>query len=161
MNLPFQNKHTNVGYPYYKNDRTVDPATGKKYGQITDEIARKLKPSDVVNYPYVAFGRNLRKKARPILGGSRIQALVFNQLEHEEIQAYKVSSPLFIGYNNDIVLKDKLVKLAEFLKANPNLTCMNRDYAAFDTTVSPVLRRFVDAISVIKADDHRGRDIAF
>lgn len=161
VNLPFQSKHTNVGYPYYRNDRTVDPKSNRTYGEITSDIAKKLKPADVVNYPYVAFGRNLRKKARPILGGSRIQALVFNQLESQEINAYKESSPLFIGYNDDTVIKSKLIKLGEFLKANKHLTCMNRDFSQFDTTVRPVLRRYVDAISILKVKDRRGQDIAY
>lgn len=120
-----------------------------------------MKPADVVNYPYIAFGRNLRKKARPILGGSRIQALVFNQLESEEISRYKESSPLFIGYNDDVTIREKLIALGNYLKDNPKLTCMNRDFSAFDTTVTPVLRRYVDAISVLKATDKRGQDIAF
>lgn len=128
---------------------------------ITSDIAKKLKPAEVVNYPYVAFGRNLRKKARPILGGSRIQALVFNQLESQEIKNYRESSPLFIGYNNDTVIKSKLIKLGEFLRTQGSLTCMNRDFSSFDTTVSPVLRRFVDAISVLKVSDRRGQDIAY
>lgn len=106
------NKHTNVGYPYFRNDRLVDPQTGKTYGELTSDVAKKLQPQAVVNLPFTAFGRNLRQKARPILGGSRIQALVFNQLERPEIEAYKEHSPLFIGYNNDTVIKEKLVKLA-------------------------------------------------
>lgn len=106
------NKHTNVGYPYFRNDKLIDPESGKTYGQLTSDIAQKKTPSEVVNYPFIAFGRNLRRKARPILGGSRIQALVYNQLEKQEILKYKDSCPFFFGYNDDIFLKEKLVKLA-------------------------------------------------
>lgn len=161
VNLPFMNKHTNVGYPYFRNDRSIDAKSGLTYGQLTSKIAKGLKPQEVVNYPYIAFGRNLRGKARPILGGSRIQALVYNQLESQEIQVYKSQSPLFIGYNDDKVLKDKLVVLGKYLMRNKNLTCMNRDYSAFDTTVNPTWRRLVDAISIIKTVDNRGKQIAF
>lgn len=107
------NKHTNVGYPYFKNDKLIDPDTKLTYGQLTDKIARSKTPSSVVNFPFIAFGRNLRQKARPILGGSRIQALVYNQLEKMEIERYKTSSPLFYGYNDNIFIKAKMVKLAE------------------------------------------------
>lgn len=107
------NKHTNVGYPYFKNDRLIDPKTGLTYGQLTSQEAKKMTPEQVVNYPFIAFGRNLRRKARPILGGSRIQALVYNQLEKNEINEYKIHSPLFFGYNDDKVLKEKMIKLAE------------------------------------------------
>lgn len=161
VNLPFMNKHTNVGYPYFKNDRLIDVKTGLTYGQLTSKVAKGLSPQQVVNYPFVAFGRNLRRKARPILGGSRIQALVYNQLEKKEIEDYKISSPLFIGYNDDIVLKEKMVKLAKWLETNDGYTVMNRDFAAFDTTVSPDLRRLIDAITVTKTVDKRGKDIAF
>lgn len=159
--MPFMTKHTNVGYPYFRNDRNIDPKTKKSYGQLTSDIAKKLKPYQVVNYPYVAFGRNLRGKARPILGGSRIQALVFNQLEKQEIEAYKHKSPLFIGYNSDDILRAKMVRLGTYLLRNRDLTCMNRDYSAFDTTVNVELRRLVDAISCRKAGNMRGQDIAF
>lgn len=155
------NKHTNVGYPYFRNDRNIDPKTGKSFGQLTSEVARRMQPKDVVTYPYIAFGRNLRGKARPILGGSRIQALVFNQLEREEIEAYKHKSPLFIGYNSDDHLKRAMVKLGNYLKRDNSLTCMNRDFSAFDTTVNVELRRLVDAISILKAKDSKAQDIAF
>lgn len=68
----------------------------------------------MINYPFIAFGRNLRKKARPILGGSRLQALVFNQLESVEIQRYKESSHLFTGYNDDMILKNRLSLMLEY-----------------------------------------------
>lgn len=155
------NKHTNVGYPFYRNDKTVDPKTGKTFAKLTSDMAIKLHPKDVVNYPYIAFGRNLRMKARPILGGSRIQALVFNQLEAKEIEAYKHESPLFIGYNDDTVVRNKMVLLGEWLENHPDFTCYNQDYSAFDTTVKPGLRQFVDACSVIKAVDKKGKSIAF
>lgn len=155
------NKHTNVGYPYFRNDKNVDKESGKTFGQLTSDIAKKMRPQDVVNYPYIAFGRNLRGKARPILGGSRIQALVFNQLEKPEIEAYKQTSPLFIGYNSEDILKRKMVSLGVYLLRNKQLTCFNRDYSAFDTTVNVALRRIVDAISILKAVDRRGQDIAY
>lgn len=113
VNLPFMNKHTNVGYPFYRNDRKVDPQTGKTYASITSDIAKRKTPKEVANYPYIAFGRNLRQKARPILGGSRIQALVYNQLEAKEIEAYKAKSPLFIGYNDDQLVRAKMILLGE------------------------------------------------
>lgn len=161
VSLPYQSKHTNVGYPFYRADNAVDKSTGKTYARLTSDIAMKKKPADVVNYPYIAFGRNVRGKARQILGGSRIQALVFNQLESAEIKAYKEKSPLFIGYNDESIQREKLVRLADYLKKNNNLTAMNRDYSNFDTTVSPDLRSLIDAVSIIKTRDARGKDIAF
>lgn len=161
VSLPYQSKHTNVGYPFYRPDNAVDKATGKTYARLTSDIAKGKRPQEVVNYPYIAFGRNLRGKARQILGGSRIQALVFNQLEAAEIEAYKRKSPLFIGYNDETIQREKLVKLADFLQLYPDMTAMNRDYSNFDTTVSPVLRSLIDAVSIIKASDARGKEIAF
>lgn len=161
VNLPFMTKHTNVGYPYFRNDKSLVPGKKVTYAKLTSDQARKMKPKDVVNFPFIAFGRNLRGKARPILGGSRLQALVFNQLEAKEIESYKLKSPLFIGYNNEEVLRDKMIKLAHWLSRNKDYTVWNRDYNAFDTTVQPGLRRLVDAISILKTNDSRGKDIAF
>lgn len=161
VNLPFMTKHSNVGYPYYRNDQSVDPKTGLTYAQITDKQARKMKPKDVAGYPFVAFGRNLRQKPRPILGGSRLQALVFNQLESAEIQTYKQKSPLFIAYNDDTIMKEKMVKLGEWLEKHPDIICENRDYVQYDTTVPPSLRALASAIRYIKTTDKRGKEIAF
>lgn len=158
VSLPFQRKHTNVGYPYYGNDQRVE--NGKTLAELTSEQARKMSPEQVAGYPSVAFGRNLRAKPRPILGGSRIQALVYNQLEHPEILAYKEKSPFFFGYNDDSVLRQKMMLTLSFLMSHRGLTCKNRDYHTFDLTVFPDLRRLVAAISEMKAQDVRGKDIA-
>lgn len=159
VNLPFMTKHTNVGYPYYRNDQAT-ASKGKTYGQLVMDEAKKLRPVDVIGYPFIAFGRNLRGKARPIFGGSRIQALVFNQLEHQEIEAYKVHSSLFVGYNNESRLKEVMRNNASWLMNHRNYTCFNRDYAKFDTTVFPSLRLLVSAISMAKAEDPYGKEIA-
>lgn len=159
LSSPFLTKHTNVGYPFFRNDKGLDKSTGLSYGQLVDKIARSKSPRDVVDYPFIAFGRNQRQKARPILGGSRIQALVYNQLEAMEIRAYKESSPLFIGYHDRPNLKERLVRIAEFLIRNPGLTASNRDYSKYDTTVTPNLKLCSGAFTYLKTNDYKGKDI--
>lgn len=153
-------KHTNVGYPYFKNDKSV-VKPGLTYGQLVDKEARNLSPEQVVSYPFIAFGRNQRQKARPILGGSRLQALVYNQLEAEEIRAYKHNSPMFVGYNDRTVLRQMLAKMAAFLEKRPDLTAVNRDYSQYDTTVSPALKILNGALTSLKTLDSKGKQIAF
>lgn len=159
VNLPFMTKHTNVGYPYYRNDQATSPS-GVSYGELVMNEAKRMKPTDVIGFPFIAFGRNLRGKARPIFGGSRVQALVFNQLEHQEIEAYKHASSLFVGYNDEQYLRNVFSKNALWFKKHPNYTCFNRDYAQFDSTVFPSLRLLVAAISRLKAKDAYGKEIA-
>lgn len=58
--MPFQTKHTNVGYPFFRNDKTIDPKTGKSYADITMDAA-KITPVEVaVTYPGVELGRDQR-----------------------------------------------------------------------------------------------------
>lgn len=161
VNLPFQTKHSNTGYPDYRNDQAIDKSTGLTYGKLVDQRARHKTPQEVAGYPFVAFGRNLRGKARPIAGGSREQALVFNQLEAEEIQAYKTASPFFIGYNDDVVLKEKMVKIGKWIELHPGTTCFNRDYDHYDTTVPPSLRTLASALRYLRAIDPKAKEIAF
>lgn len=159
LNSMFRRKHTNVGYPWFRNDRAVDPKTKLTFGQLADREAKKLSPHMVVNYPFTAFGRNQRGKARPILGGSRLQALVFNQLEAPEIAAYKEKSLIFKGYLSRDELKPWLIKMGQYAAKN-NLTIINRDYSKYDTTVPQELRVLIGSISTIKAQDKKGKDIA-
>lgn len=159
LNGLFKTKHTNVGYPFFRNDKAIDPSSGKTFGDITDNIARKSKPEEVINYPFIAFGRNQRGKARPILGGSRIQALVFNQLESPEISAYKEHSLIFKGYLSREDLKPWLIKMGKFAETK-GLTIINRDYSKFDTTVPTELRQLIGSISTVKCKDQFGKRIS-
>lgn len=159
MNSIFKTKHTNVGFPYFRNDQAKAP-NGLTYGELVDKEARSLSPKQVVLYPFIAFGRNQRQKARPILGGSRLQALVYNQLESQEILTYQAKSLLFKGYLNRDGLREALINMYKFC-IKEKKTMVNRDYSKYDTTVSPNLKLMIGAFNILKTTDSYGKEIAY
>lgn len=159
VSLPFQNKDANTGYPFFSNDRKKDPITGKTYGVLAMEMASRSANDYITTsfYPYVGFKRMMRGKARPIIGSSRVFNILSNRLVSPMVEAYK-KSVLFRGYLDSKYLKESMVKLGDFvIKANKNkspsdsdyILVENRDYSAYDTTITPDLRMLILAIDVI------------
>lgn len=162
INQPFLSKHTNVSYPFWFNDRTRDKKTKKTYGEITMDIAKRTNIDDIFKYNFTTlYGRNQRGKGRHILAISRIPNLILNQLEASEISSYKVRSPIFAGYNNVNVLKEKMITMYNQLSNyKENIIVYNIDQSKFDLHVNSELLKLVGAISVLKATDARSKKLA-
>lgn len=157
---PFMNKDSNVTYPYFKNDRAVDPKTGKTYGELAVELAQKVGLANVYKYNYTTlFGRNQKGKGRMICATSRVPNVLFNQLESEEINAYREKSPLFVGYKDDLGLKQALIKMRDQLTQH-GLLCRNVDQTKFDLHVNESFIVLVGAISMMKANGQKSKEIA-
>lgn len=162
INLPFMTKHTGVGYPFWQNDKTIDEKTGKSYAELTMELADSLKDKYDEWYKYnvaTMYGRNQRGKGRLLIAVSRVLNLLINPLEAVEIQTYKERCPAFIGYQDDIALKEALVRMASDCEKY-GLKCANRDYDTFDLTVGSGMNALVGAISIFKANGSRSKRIA-
>lgn len=163
INLPFMTKHTGVGATFWANDRTKDPKTGKTYGEITLSIAEKIKDKFDEWYKWnisTMYGRNQRGKGRLLIAVARVLNLLLNQLEGVEIPTYKEKCPLFVGYRDDAELKKVLISIGEYCQKN-GFKCANEDYSAFDSTVGCGLLGIVGAISIMKANGSRSKQIAF
>nr|UDL14516.1 MAG: putative RNA-dependent RNA polymerase [Picobirnaviridae sp.] len=163
INLPFMTKHSGVGFPYWQNDRTIDVASGRTYAEITMSDAEKIKDNYKEWYKYnvsTMYGRNQRGKGRLLIAVSRILNLVLNQLEAEEIEAYKSKSPLFVGYRDDEELKKALTIILEDC-TKLGLLCANEDYSSFDSTVGQGMLVLIGAMSIYKANGSRSKRIAF
>lgn len=162
INLPFMTKHTGVGFKWWANDKTVDPKTGKSYGQITMDEANRLKERydewDDYNISTM-YGRNQRGKGRLLIAVARVLNLLLNQLEGVEIPTYKEKMPLFVGYRDDEELKKALITMGEECEKH-GLKCANEDYSSFDSTVGQGLLALVGALSIMKANGSRSKRIA-
>lgn len=153
VNLPFMTKHSNVGYPYFKNDQAVK--NGKTYAEITLEDARRTKLEDAVHYPYTALTRNLRQKARPIWGSSRILNLLLNRLTAVEVNEYKLKSLVFKAYTNPDELKNSLIKMGNAVKGlrkatGKNYFLFNRDFSHYDVTIRPDFKLWIASFNMTK-----------
>ena len=161
VSQPFMNKDANVTYPYWKNDRAIDPATGKTYGEMSVELAKKVGIAGVYDYNYATcYGRNQKGKGRLISALSRVPNVVFNQLEHEEIEAYKAKSPLFVGYGTDEDLRHAMEKMLADCKKY-GLKARNVDQSKFDMHIARGFLLLVGAMSVYKANGARSKELAF
>lgn len=168
VSAPFQNKDSNVGYPFFKNDRRKDEK-GVTYGQKCMALAESgsISLEEASYFPYVGFTRFLRGKVRPIIGSSRVFNILANRITAPMIQQYKKSS-FFSGYLDPEGLKNRMVKLGEIvLKKNKNvdpksdhyILVENRDYSQYDTTIAPYLRLWCLAINqLIIANDRVSQD---
>nr|UDL14484.1 MAG: putative RNA-dependent RNA polymerase [Picobirnaviridae sp.] len=162
IDLPFMKKHTGVGFKWWMNDRTVDPKTGKTYGQITMDAAEAIKDMydewDGWNVSTM-YGRNQRGKGRLLIAVSRVLNLLLNQLEGVEIPIYKTKFNLFAGYRDDEELKKVLINIGEACESK-GLKCANEDYSSFDLTVGQGILALVGALSIMKANGSRSKKIA-
>lgn len=166
IDLPFQTKHTNVGfvpgYDGFGNDRSSVRGTDLTYAQLTMKIAETIKdhPELLWKYNYTTeFSRYQRRKGRLINATARIINLVLNQLEAVEIEAYKTKSPLFAGYNDAQSLKKVLEQIATFCEHN-GYVCRNLDYHRFDRGIVEQFIELLGAVSMLKCADQRSRDLA-
>jgi hypothetical protein len=160
INLPFMTKHTNVGYPYWENDRNIVEGTNETYGQLTMREAEKV-PIDKLNDYNIStmYGRNQRGKGRLLIAVSRIVNLSLNRLEAEEIKAYRRKCSLFLGYGNDEDLKRGLISMVNYADSH-GLKMRNNDQSGFDKHVSYEWLLLMNAIRVIKAQGKLGKDLA-
>lgn len=161
VNLPFMTKHTNVGYPYFRNDRRPAPFDkNETYAQLTMRISETLPLDQLSRYNVIAYyGRNQRGKGRLICGTSRIINLSLNRLESEEIAAYKSKCSLFAGYNNDEYLQECLTTILDECTKR-NLKCANWDQSKYDMHVSPGFILLLGAMSMEKANGKTAFEIA-
>nr|UDL14466.1 MAG: putative RNA-dependent RNA polymerase [Picobirnaviridae sp.] len=163
INLPFMTKHSGVGAFWWRNDRTVDPKTGKTYAEITMSTAEQIKNEydkwDEYNIATM-YGRDQRGKGRLLIAIARVLNLLLNQLEGVEIPTYKDKWPLFVGYRDDEALKQALITVGEECEAR-GLKCANEDYSTFDFTVGQGINALVGALSIEKANGSRSKQIAF
>ena len=166
INLPFMTKHTNVSFPYWMNDKTqVSPDLKRKfnvqnYAQLTLKQAESLPLDDIYKFNIsTAYGRNQRGKGRFLVAISRIPNLVLNQLESVEIDTYKTKCSLFAGYNDAPYLKQVLTYIVEECKKK-GWRCANWDQRRYDLHVNIEWIKLLGAISMLKANGQRSKDIA-
>ena len=160
VSQPFMNKDSNVTYPWFRNDRAIDPGTGKTYGEMAVDLAKTVPIDKLYLYNYTTlFGRNQKKKGRAIYATSRIVNIVLNQLEAEEIKAYKAKSPLFLGYGNDEDLKNGLIRMRNECY-DLSLKCRNVDQNKFDLHVREAFIVLVGAMSTVKANGSKSKMLA-
>lgn len=160
--MPFQRKLTNVGAPWFNRAPNIDRMTGKSYGQLAMELSKKIGNNwgTLAKYYMIcAFGRNVRGKGRLIQGVPRVVNISFNRLEMNEIEAYKYKSPLFAGYSSRSDLKDILIKMFEDADKVP-LAMANYDFSWYDETVSRDDLLLLGAMSMHKAKNSLGKEIA-
>nr|QIJ70078.1 RNA-dependent RNA polymerase [Mischke partiti-like virus] len=159
INLPFMTKHSNVGYKWWANDRNLVEGTNETYAQMTLKLSEKLSEKDLDNWNIsTGYGRNQRK-GRLIIAVSRVLNLWLNRLEAVEIAAYKRKSSLFLGYNDDVALKEGLTRMVNYAKQH-GLKMRNNDQSRFDRHVSYEWLLLMNAISVIKAQGSLSKQIA-
>lgn len=166
IDLPFQTKHTNVGFvPGYEgfgNDRSSVKGTNLTYAQLTMQIAETIKDHPELLNRYnitTEFSRYQRQKGRLINATARIINLVLNQLEAIEIEAYKSKSPLFAGYNDSAKLKSYLEEIADFCE-HTGYVCRNLDYHRYDWHICKQFIELLGAVSMLKCADKRSKDLA-
>nr|UDL14605.1 MAG: putative RNA-dependent RNA polymerase [Picobirnaviridae sp.] len=160
VSQPFMNKDSNVSYPFFRNDRAVDPGTGLTYGQMAIDLAKRTPVDQLYKYNYTTlFGRNQKLKGRAIYATSRVVNIVLNQLEAEEISAYKEKSSLFVGYNDDTKLKEALIQMTDSCN-KLGLKCRNVDQSKFDLHVNEAFIILVGSISMMKANGTKSKRIA-
>jgi hypothetical protein len=166
VNLPFMNKHTSVSYPWFQQDRNqVTPEIKAKYhvdtyAQLAMKVAKDTPLNDIYKWNVAtAYGRNQRGKGRLIIAASRIPNLICNCLESVEIDAYKTKCSLFAGYNDAAYLKNVLTKMTEFCLKN-NYVLANWDQHRYDVHVSKSWLELLGAVSMLKANGSRSKEIA-
>lgn len=162
INIPFMTKHTNVGAPWWKNDRTQVPGKDMTYAQLSMKIAEEHK--DDIDFLFknnvsTEFARYQRGKGRLLIAVSRLVNLVLNQLESVEIQNYKAHSPLFAGYNNSEVLRAVLTEMTRTAERLGH-GMYNIDYHRYDKHVLAQWIKLWGAMSMIKCADARSIKLA-
>lgn len=160
INLPFMTKHTNVGYPYWQNDRNMVEGKNITYAQLTMDEAKRT-PLDRIPLYNVStmYGRNQRGKGRLIIAVSRIVNLSLNRLEAPEIKAYGNKCSYFLGYKDDRELKRGLSQMVDYAQPR-GLKSRNNDQSGFDRHVSRDFIVLMNAIRVIKAQGSLSKQIA-
>lgn len=159
INLPFMTKHTNVGDPFWENDKNLSP-DGRTYAQLTLDIASGIKnPRELFKYNLTTmYGRNQRK-GRLILAVSRIINLWLNRLEAKEIDMYRKKMPLFVGYRDDKELKIALTKMVDECHEY-GLKMRNMDQSRYDQHVNKGFILLCGAMSTCKANGSKSKEIA-
>jgi len=166
INLPFMTKHTNVSFPYWMNDKTQIPPALKRrysvdtYAQLTLKQAEALPLEDIYKFNIsTAYGRNQRGKGRFLVAISRIPNLILNQLESVEIDTYKSKCSLFAGYNDAPYLKQVLTNIVDTCNKK-GYKCANWDQRKYDLHVNIEWIKLLGAISMLKANGSRSKEIA-
>lgn len=174
--MPFESKHTNVGFPFWKNDRfKVTPEDisfaireyrlrnvpkDTTYAKLTRMIAERQNADSIYGFNVATgYGRNTRGKQRHIIAVSRIVNLWLNRLEAKEIECYKTSCKMFAGYRNASELKVVLQKMRDDCQRG-NLVCANWDQKGYDFHVSVEWLKLLGAVSMLKARGDRSKTIA-
>lgn len=160
---PFENKHSNVGAPYFRNDQTVDPETGKTYGQLSFELADKilkdgLKWTDITKYNICTGLARNQRKGRLITALSRVCNMLINMIERPEIEAAK-AIPLFVGYNDDAKLREALRYMAHVCTKYPEIACANWDQSKFDLHINPAFIAIAGALRWFKCKGSRAKKL--
>lgn len=136
---PFEAKSSNVGYPYFRNDKAKK--NGLTYAEICLQDAHRTKLADAMTYPYTALTRNMRQKARPIMGSSRILNYLLDRLTGPEIDAYQAKSPIFYAYRDVHEIKKVMIEMVgmaqDMRKDKIPVYLYNRDFSQYDTTIKP------------------------
>lgn len=160
--LPFDKKHSNVGYPFFHRDNVlVEKGSNVTYGQLSKGIAERITFSTLPNYNIaMTFGRNQRLKGRLIIAESRVVNLFFNRLEAREIEALTSKCPAFAGYRNASELKKVLLQMAQDAMAR-KFKMSNWDQSGFDVHINPVWIALVGAMRVAAAVGALGKKLAF
>lgn len=156
---PFQAKHSNVCYPFFFNDRTVDKNTGLTYADVTLNMAKQIDLNWIRNNNFsVVLGRNNRK-GRLIIAPGRVTNIYLSRLSRVEIEALKGYDNQFAGYRPANELKVVLTRLAmEALKYN--LIYYNLDQEHYDLTINEFFIVLIGVMSYYKARGHLSKKLA-
>lgn len=159
--LPFDKKHSNVGYPFFHRDKAVDEETKKTYGQLSRELAETATFQTLPNYNVaMVFGRNQRLKGRLIIAMSRVMNLFLNRLEAREIEKLKTDCPFFAGYRSAPELKKVISQMVNDALSK-GYRMSNWDQSGFDVHINPVWIALVGAMRVASTKGALGKKIAY
>nr|QQM16316.1 putative replicase [Sitsystermes virus] len=156
---PYMTKHTNVGAPYFRNDKAIDKPTGKTYAQLALLDAQKAE-HDVYSIPRVAvlLNRAQNQKGRNVFGTSRSANIYFNRVLGPTIDIYKRSCPFMKTYLSNDEIMVEMTKTANFAQKY-DLLFDNRDYTQFDSTIPVDLKALAFAMLITKTSNPQAKEI--
>ena len=166
INDPFMSKKSGVSYPYFRNDSTQVPGTDITYGKLCINKVKEAYSKGVnalvalalANNVYTGYPRNQRGKGRALEAQSRITNLVINLVNGNEMKIVQ-TTPYGIGLVNQDILKENLIKIAEFVLQNPNYMAMNKDFSSWDVTVGYGWVLLQNALRYINTNGSLGKTI--
>lgn len=162
INNYFTSKHTNVGAPYFRNDKTlVDKNSGstKTYADVTMEDAHKVTGIQDLYRVITLLNRFKYQSGRPVMATSRVANMYFNQILRPAIEVYQKHCTFMWTYNDLDFLKQVMIKNYE-IGSKMGITMNNRDYSSYDSTITRDEKLLGFAMLASRIRDYRGKRLA-